>query len=202
MTEKNKLNNNKNTVNEADIHAGGDAHIGDRKTTNIYLNIGRSIVIVIALIVSINIVINLSFIDASKDSLSDTSATTIENPIMEPAKEPTKEKEHKIVPPLISQKKPSSKKIAKPINTTPISTIMEGIILDKESGQPLEGVSVSVGSHQTWTTATGHFSLGIDNAPQTGGIILRFTKAGYQSETHRYYGFPKNNIEESLQKQN
>lgn len=202
MTEKNKLNNNKNTLNKSSINTDGDAHIGDRKTTNIYLNIGGGIVIIIALITLISIPINLSFTDTPKDNPSDTSAITIENPIIESAKESTQEKEPKIVPLIISEKKPPVKKIPKPITIAPTPTKMEGIILDEKSGQPLEGVSVSVGSHQTSTTATGYFSLDIDNAPQNGGIKLRYSKDGHIPETHRYYGFPKNDIEESLQKQN
>jgi hypothetical protein len=59
------------------------------------------------------------------------------------------------------------------------STRITGVVVDRQTNDPVVGATVSVGGHTAKTNSSGSFQLGV--AP--GNITLTITAAGYQTGT-------------------
>src|SRR5712671_8064000 len=77
---------------------------------------------------------------------------------------------------------------------TQLSAQVNGLVVEKSSGRPLEGVSVTIKNEKTGTTTNnmGRFQLKVDN-PQKA--ILVFSLVGYKSIEEPLNGRPVVNAE-------
>src|SRR5258705_12426721 len=77
---------------------------------------------------------------------------------------------------------------------TQLSAQVNGLVLEKSSGRPLEGVSVAIKNERTGTTTNnvGRFLLKVDN-PQKA--ILVFSLVGYKSNEEPLIGRAVVNVE-------
>ena len=62
---------------------------------------------------------------------------------------------------------------------TSSSTRITGVVVDRQTNDPVVGATVSAGGHSTKTNASGTFSLGVS----PGTLSVTISAAGYQTAT-------------------